>query len=253
MFKCAPTGFNVVSLFDYTGNMVRPWAEAGHHCTIVDVQHKREGMIECFESGGSIMAVRIDLSNGKDLRDLADWKKPGIIFSFPPCTDLAVSGACRFAAKREANPDFQQEAAELARTAQRLAAVMKMNTGQDVPWFAENPVSVLSTLWRKPDYRFDPCDFGGWIPEDEAVHPDYPEVIPPRDAYTKRTCLWTGGGLRLPEKRRVEPVFLSSGLTPLQKLGGRSQRTKNIRSATPRGFALAMHAANRDLPVRERT
>ena len=79
LVNCVPKGFNVVSLFDYTGNMVRPWAEAGHHCTIVDVQHEREGMIEHFESGGSIMALRIDLSNAKDVCDLADWKKPGII------------------------------------------------------------------------------------------------------------------------------------------------------------------------------
>ncbi len=243
-FNCAPTGFNVVSLFDYTGNMVRPWAEAGHHCTIVDVQHEREGMIEHFESGGSIMALRIDLSDITNVAKLARWKRPEIIFSFPPCTDLAISGACRFKAKRRANPHFQTEAANLARAAWQMATVLKYDFGMVVPWMAENPVSVLSTLWRKPDYRFDPCDFGGWIPENQAAHPDYPEVIPARDAYTKRTCLWTGGGLRLPEKRRVEPQFLASGQTPLQKLGGNRPRTKKIRSATPRGFALAMHAAN---------
>ena len=29
------------------------------------------------------------------------------------------------------------------------------------------------------------------------------------------------------------------------KLGGKSQRTKDIRSATPRGFAIAVHDANK--------
>lgn len=29
----------VLSLFDYTGTMVRPWAEAGYPCIIVDIQH----------------------------------------------------------------------------------------------------------------------------------------------------------------------------------------------------------------------
>jgi hypothetical protein len=24
----------------------------------------------------------------------------------------------------------------------------------------ENPVSTVSTYWRKPDYTFDPCDYG---------------------------------------------------------------------------------------------
>jgi hypothetical protein len=30
----------------------------------------------------------------------------------------------------------------------------------------------------------------------------------------------------------------------MMKLGGKSQRTKDIRSATPRGFAKAVYAAN---------
>ena len=30
-----------------------------------------------------------------------------------------------------------------------------------------------------------------------------------------------------------------------KKLGGKSQRTKDIRSATPRGFAIAIHDANK--------
>jgi hypothetical protein len=32
--------------------------------------------------------------------------------------------------------------------------------------------------------------------------------------------------------------------TAMMKLGGKSQRTKDIRSATPRGFAKAVYAAN---------
>jgi len=31
-----------------------------------------------------------------------------------------------------------------------------------------------------------------------------------------------------------------------KKLGGKSQRTKDIRSATPRGFAIAIHDANKN-------
>mgnify|MGYP003149997532 CR=1 FL=1 len=29
----------VLSLFDLTGNMVRPWAEAGYECYCYDIQH----------------------------------------------------------------------------------------------------------------------------------------------------------------------------------------------------------------------
>ena len=57
----------------------------------------------------------------------------------------------------------------------------------------ENPVGVLSSYWRKPDHTFDPCDYGGYL-------------NPAGDAYTKKTCLWTGGGFIMPKKKPVEPV-----------------------------------------------
>jgi len=41
----------------------------------------------------------------------------------------------------------------------------------------------------------------------------------------------------MPEKKPVKPVNNYPGWT---KLGGKSLRTKNIRSATPRGFAQAV-------------
>jgi hypothetical protein len=60
--------------------------------------------------------------------------------------------------------------------------------------------------------------------------------------YNKKTCLWTGNGFTLPQK---------SGLPALQhdnpghvKLGGKSARTKYIRSLTPRGFANALYLSN---------
>lgn len=33
-----PRGGLVLSLFDYTGNMVRPWAEAGYETMCIDIQ-----------------------------------------------------------------------------------------------------------------------------------------------------------------------------------------------------------------------
>ena len=230
----------ILSLFDYTGAMVRPWADAGHETLCVDTQH---GAFFERRSDGIATAAR-DLTDKAVHSELAEWR-PDIIFSFPPCTDLAVSGAKHFAAKRERDPLFQHKATALAKTAQRIANLCFEQRGDVVPWFAENPVSVLSSTWRKPDYIFDPCDFGGWIGDDSAAHPLWPDVIPDRDAYTKRTCLWVGNGLILPTPRPVDPVTAGAGTTPLHaKLGGKSQQTKNIRSATPRGFAQAMYAAN---------
>ena len=64
------------------------------------------------------------------------------------------------------------------------------------------------------------------------------ELVPPRDAYPKKTHLWTGNGFELPTKM---PVDEPKGYSPQHtKLGGKSLKTKNIRSATPRGFAAAV-------------
>ena len=236
----------VLSLFDLTGNMVRPWAEAGHTCFIVDTQHEYEGVIETYPSGGLIIAVNLDLSDVDNAKYIADWVRPDIIFSFPPCTDLAVSGARHFKAKAARDFNFQVRATDLAMTAFYVSMHCKNITGKVVPWFAENPVSVLSTTWRKPDHTFNPCDYGGYLSPSEHEHPQYPDVIPARDAYTKRTCLWTGGGFKMPAPLPVEPETAGVGdTTPLHaKLGGKSIRTKNIRSATPRGFAKAVYLAN---------
>lgn len=234
----------ILSLFDLSGNMVRPWAKAGYHCAIVDTQHAKEGMIEHFPSGGTIMAINMDLSKPDNLKHLAAWKRPKIVFSFPPCTDLAVSGAAHFAKKRAANPRFQDEATALATVALNVAfATEKHNGGFAVPYFAENPISRLATIWRKPNHYFNPCDYGGYLSDAEAYHPKFPDIIPARDAYNKKTCLWSGNGFIMPEPKPVKPISKDSPLHT--KLGGKSLRTKNIRSQTPRGFAKAVFEANR--------
>jgi hypothetical protein len=110
------------------------------------------------------------------------------------------------------------------------------------PYAIENPVSVLSTLWRKPNYTFNPCDYGGFIPEGQEVHPEFPDIIPARDAYKKKTCIWSGSGFIMPLRW---PVPVESDNNPgWAKLGGKSGRTKYIRSLTPRGFAEAVFRAN---------
>lgn len=82
-----------------------------------------------------------------------------LMICHPPCTDLAVSGAKHFAAKRA---DGRQQRA--------LDFVMYL-LDAPIPRIAlENPVSVISTFIRKPDQIIQPWMFGH-----EA---------------TKTTCLW---------------------------------------------------------------
>ena len=166
------------------------------------------------------------------------YKKLNVVFgmAFPVCTDMAVSGAAHFKRKAELDPLFQTKAVEYA----VLCAQLFIALG--VPFFVEHPVSVLATKWRKPDHSFHPYEYGGYIPDREAEHPVWPEYIAPKDAYPKKTCLWTGNGFRMPFKHGVEPEEGHS--RQHLKLGGKSQKTKNIRSATPRGFARAVWATH---------
>lgn len=136
----------VLSLCDRTGNMVKPWAAAGYECVCVDIQHEPG-----WRKIGNIWYVGADLRQG-------DWKPWGryeylIAFAFPPCTHLASSGARWFKNKG------------LAGLIEGLTLVERCRQiceESGAPWMLENPVGTLSTYWRKPDYKFDPCDYGGY-------------------------------------------------------------------------------------------
>lgn len=216
-----------VSLYDMTGNMVRPLAYNGYTCYCFDIQN--EERVEICGTGS------ITYLNG-DLLD-SDWQlsivelNPDIIFAFPPCTDLAVSGSRHFETKALQDPEYRNKAMSLVYIARDIAEAV------GCPYMIENPVSVISSEWRKPDFIFNPYEYAGYLPEDD-IHPLWPEYIAPRDLYHKKTCLWTGNGFTMPKKLVVSvPDKLSAQYL---RLGGKSLKTKNIRSATPRGFAAAM-------------
>lgn len=223
----------VWSLFDGSGLMAQPWAEAGHTCYCFNydgADHGNYARLGAKVEHENIRYIDAWINNKFDF-----GVAPDIIFAFPPCTDLAVSGAAHFESKRRKNPTFQVEAAITCKVAARLAK--KYN----VPYMIENPVSVLLSLWRKPDYVFNPYEYGGYLPENDT-HPMFPDVIPARDAYVKKTCLWVGNGFVIPS---AAVVTADSGDNPgWAKLGGKSARTKTIRSLTPRGFAKAVYEAN---------
>lgn len=205
----------IISLCDYTGIFTKPWSDAGYEALHVDPQR---------ENNGTILEMAPEISKA--------IKSGRVVFvaGFPPCTDVSVAGARHFESKRQADQHFQAKAALIAEQCRMVGEIAQ------VPWFFENPVSVFSSIFGEPSYSFNPSDFGGYLPEDDA-HPEWPDIIPPRDAYPKKTCLWSGCGFELPNKKPVESIKDYPGW---KKLGGKSIRTKNIRSATPRGFAQAV-------------
>jgi hypothetical protein len=205
----------MLSLYDRSGIMAEPWVLGGYNAYIVDIKHPPGAT----RSDNGIVRIGADIRQVK--WRLLRIRNVQFVAAFPPCTDLAVSGARHFAKKRARNPYFQEEAMELL----YIAAWIGITLG--VPWMIENPVSVASTLWRKPDHYFHPWQYAG---------------LAIRDNYTKKTGLWTGGGFVMPKPVYDPHVPIDKGrihwMSP-------SPERNRIRSLTPRGFAKAVYLVNR--------
>lgn len=85
-----------------------------------------------------------------------------MIISFPPCTHLAVSGAAWFKEKRK--DGRQQQGIDFF----NLFTNLKCNKT-----VIENPVGIMSTLYKKPTQIIQPYHFG--------------------ESFSKKTCLWIKG------------------------------------------------------------
>ena len=197
----------VISCFDLTGIMVKPWADAGITCFCVDMQHPK----------GETRRDNI-IFVGADMREwLPPFRPVAFAAFFPPCTDVAVSGARWFRDKG---------LRALYQSIRLFYASIRIAEWTGAPYMIENPVSIVSTHWRKPDHTFHPCDYAGY-PGGNA------------DLYTKKTCLWVGGGFKMPPPKRQSPVLGSK-----MHLLSPSKERANLRSATPLGFAQAVFEAN---------
>lgn len=200
----------VISLCDRTGNAVAPWLAAGFECWTVDLRHR----VGQQTTATGVVQIGADVTR---------WCPPlgrqiAFVFAFPPCTHLAVSGARWFRGKG---------LDALADTLRVVAACARICDASGAPYCIENPVSTLATYWRKPDFAFDPADYAGYLAEPES------------EAYTKKTCLWTGGGFQMPAKKSV-PATDGSRMHRLSPSDDRA----DLRSVTPMGFATAVFNAN---------
>ena len=126
-----------------------------------------------------------------------------MIIAFPPCTNLAVSGARHF---KEKQADGRQQAS--------IEFFMQFANADCKKIAIENPVGIMSTRYRKPDQIIQPWQFG--------------------HGETKATCLWLKG---LP---KLQPTDIVTGREQrIWKMPPGPERAK-IRSKTYPGIARAM-------------
>ncbi len=243
-----------IFLCDLTGIMAAPWVEAGYDVILIDPQHpsgiSRDGQItrvgQIIDHPDTWAVLRAAIRSGN----------VEFVMGFPPCTDVSVSGSKHFKSKAAKDPHFQTRAALVA---EQCRIIGRMS---GAPWAFENPVSVFSSIFNKPQHTFHPYEF-------TAICMD--------DNYTKKTCLWTGGGFQMASPD-IDPrvskaikwaAFKCKGkMPPLKKIlhlfiAGRARQfmqdfypddrihkaspgpeRANFRSATPNGFARAVFLAN---------
>jgi len=105
---------------------------------------------------------------------LNEWD---LVIAFPPCTDLASSGARWFEEKRKNGSQ-----------AKSIEFFMRLAEWPVNKLAIENPIGIMSNLFRKPDQIIQPWQFG---------HPE-----------TKSTCLWLKGLSLLKPTDIVDPDFM---------------------------------------------
>lgn len=126
-----------------------------------------------------------------------------MVIAFPPCTDLAVSGARWFEEKKK---DGRQ---------QKSIMFFEFFTQLKNKYVAiENPIGIMSSLYRKPDQIIQPWQFG--------------------HGETKATCLW------LKNLPLLVPTDIVEGREQkVWKMSPSEDRAK-LRSKTYKGIAEAM-------------
>lgn len=243
----------LISFFDYSTIWGQPFADRGWDVWPWDVKHDKgmdinlltdcEATLEQFDSVDGILAA-------------------------PPCTHMAVSGAQYWPAK-----DKDGRTAEGMELISQVLRIVDLFTPTDLDWYEEaeqaglswfwaleNPVGRIQKLfpWLDPPMYFNPCDYAGYLNLTDHDHNELDRIrrkdgrdinreeidfVVRCEAYTKKTGLWGDFCHNLPTKP-IEPVRVCRQGSPVQIYGGASERTKELRSYTPRGFAEAFAIAN---------
>lgn len=209
----------LLSFFDFTGNWSKPFAE------------DEQWIVQTFDikNGQNILDFNPSEFMSKYLHSGLKYTLPeiGLLFAVP-CTDYALSGAKHF---KQKDIDGRTAASQVLVAKTKEIIDWFESAGCLSFWAIENPMSrihKLNTWLGSPKLKFNPCDFAGYDPE------------PEQSRYNKRTWLW--GNFTIPENKRLEPIEKQN--PGWKNLGGKSERTKELRSITPLGFSYAFYSAN---------
>lgn len=227
----------LLSLYDYSGEWSRPYRDAGWDVVQIDI--KIPAWSDCLDDCGNYWcewhnkhAYECDCPEvdewdcdpyyGSDIMHFPyqRWKHFDGILIAVPCTDFSNAGSQYW--KRKDQDGSTEKSIKLVRKSLEIVEYFSPSF-----WVLENPTGRITSCipeLGKPSYWFHPSDYG--------------------ENYTKKTYLW---GRFVPPMALFGPGVgnpVPASESPIMKLGGKSERTKTLRSVTPPGFSKAFYLAN---------
>jgi len=239
----------LIDLFDHSGHVAEPYKRNNWHVLQVDIKNGID-ILE-WDYKGSIF----------DWMSTCRYSEPNCEFVFGilaaiPCTHYALSGAAHFAEK-----DADGRTEEMNKLCDKTKEIIDWVHSRFnlLFWKVENPMSrihKLNTWLGKVQFKFNPCDFAGYKILESTKECQYLLSlgdkkmidVPKSDLkkitefglYNKQTWLW--GKFNKPNRQYIPPVWKDSPMHVLY--GGKSERTKELRSVDPKGFAEAFYQSN---------
>lgn len=156
----------------------KAFREKGHEAYSCDIIDPSGGHPEWHIKGDVLPLLNGDCTfKTLDTHTHTQAGKWDMIIAFPPCTNLAVSGARWF---REKQKDFRQQ--------KSVAFFMYFVLAHCDKIAVENPIGIMSNIYKKPTQIIQPYEYG---------HPT-----------KKSTCLWLKGLPKLTPTELVEPEIV---------------------------------------------
>ena len=225
---------NVLVACEESQRVCIAFREKGHNAFSCDIQECSGGHPEWHIQGDVLPLLNPDVITRSDCQyygfyfktqDGISHKIKGkwdLIVAHPPCTRLCNSGQRWLY--------FGDEEYQNRKKAEQKEAInfFAHFVNADCDKIAiENPMGIMSTIYRKPDCTYNPYDFEG-------------------ETECKKTCLWLKGlnplkptrEIPLPKEQRTQGIWKAHFGD--KKLAWNDPETAKLRSQTPYGVAKAM-------------
>ena len=215
----------------------KAFRERGHEAYSCDVLPCSGGHPEWHLEGDVLSVLNgiiIDKRTGVYIADGTHRlsTKWDMMIAFPPCTHLAVSGAKHFEQKRK--DGRQQEGIDFFLKIVNAPIPLKAT---------ENPVGIMSTIYREPDQIIQPYYFGDEAQKTTCL---WLKNLPPLkhyaedDLFYKKTHVGRGEFYISPNGDKMPAWSHDAVGVDGKKLGYNTSEIKTIRSKTFPGIARAM-------------